>query len=46
MVSEPTPQRAFFVWTMFGMAAFPLGVTLAAIEMQQPEPSPSRPGCF
>ena len=27
----------FFVWTVFGMAAFPLGVALAAIEMQQPE---------
>jgi len=26
----------FFVWTAFGMAAFPLGVALAAIEMQQP----------
>jgi predicted metal-binding membrane protein len=26
----------FFVWTGFGMAAFPLGVALAAIEMQQP----------
>jgi predicted metal-binding membrane protein len=26
----------FFVWTVFGIAAFPLGVTLAAIEMQQP----------
>jgi len=26
----------FFVWTMFGMAAFPLGVTLTALEMQQP----------
>jgi predicted metal-binding membrane protein len=26
----------FFVWTMFGMVAFPLGVALAAIEMQQP----------
>jgi predicted metal-binding membrane protein len=26
----------FFVWTMFGLAAFPLGVALAAIEMQQP----------
>jgi predicted metal-binding membrane protein len=25
----------FFVWTVFGMAAFPLGVALAAIEMQQ-----------
>jgi predicted metal-binding membrane protein len=26
----------FFVWTAFGMAAFPLGVALAAIEVQQP----------
>ena len=26
----------FFVWTVFGMAAFPLGVALAAIELQQP----------
>src|SRR2546426_9499949 len=26
----------FFVWTMFGMAAFPLGVALGAVEMQQP----------
>src|SRR5439155_20366654 len=26
----------FFVWTAFGMAAFPLGVALAAIEMQLP----------
>jgi predicted metal-binding membrane protein len=26
----------FFVWTVFGMAAFPLGIALAAIEMQQP----------
>jgi predicted metal-binding membrane protein len=26
----------FFVWTVFGMAAFPLGVALAAIEMQSP----------
>src|SRR5881296_2724161 len=26
----------FLVWTVFGMAAFPLGVALAAIEMQQP----------
>jgi hypothetical protein len=25
----------FFVWTGFGMAAFPLGVALAAVEMQQ-----------
>jgi predicted metal-binding membrane protein len=27
----------FVVWTVFGMAAFPLGVALAAVEMQQPE---------
>jgi predicted metal-binding membrane protein len=26
----------FSVWTVFGMAAFPLGVALAAIEMQEP----------
>ena len=26
----------FFVWTLFGMAAFPLGVALAAVEMQRP----------
>ena len=26
----------FFVWTVFGMAAFPLGAALAAVEMQQP----------
>jgi predicted metal-binding membrane protein len=26
----------FSVWTAFGMAAFPLGVALATIEMQQP----------
>lgn len=26
----------FFVWTLLGMAAFPLGVTLAAVEMRQP----------
>jgi len=26
----------FFVWTVFGMIAFPPGVALAAIEMQQP----------
>ncbi len=25
-----------FVWTVFGMAAFPLGVALAAVEMQLP----------
>src|SRR5260370_37208218 len=26
----------FFVWTVFGMAAFPLGVALATVEMQRP----------
>jgi len=26
----------FFVWTMFGVAAYPVGAALAAIEMQQP----------
>src|SRR6202022_2841512 len=26
----------FLVWTVFGMAAFPLGVAVAAVEMQQP----------
>jgi predicted metal-binding membrane protein len=26
----------FFAWTVFGMIAFPLGVALAAVEMQQP----------
>jgi predicted metal-binding membrane protein len=26
----------FFVWTVFGLAAFPLGVTLAALEMRHP----------
>ena len=26
----------FFVWTVFGMAIFPLGVALASLEMQQP----------
>ncbi len=26
----------FLIWTVFGMAVFPLGAALAAIEMQQP----------
>jgi predicted metal-binding membrane protein len=26
----------FFVWTLFGMAVYPLGVALAAVEMRQP----------
>jgi hypothetical protein len=29
----------FLVWTVFGMAAFPLGAALAAVEMQQPAPA-------
>jgi predicted metal-binding membrane protein len=27
----------FVVWTVFGIAAFPLGVALATVEMEQPE---------
>ena len=27
----------YFVWTLLGMAVFPLGATLAALEMQQPQ---------
>src|SRR5947208_1488908 len=34
----------FFVWTVFGVAAFPLGVALAAIEMQPPSDDRSRGG--
>jgi predicted metal-binding membrane protein len=26
----------FLIWTVFGLAAFPLGIALAAVEMQQP----------
>ena len=26
----------FFIWTVFGVAAFPLGIALAAVEMEQP----------
>jgi predicted metal-binding membrane protein len=26
----------FFVWTLFGMAVFPLGIALATVEMQRP----------
>jgi predicted metal-binding membrane protein len=33
----------FSVWTVFGMAAFPLGVALATIEMQQPSLSRAVP---
>jgi predicted metal-binding membrane protein len=27
----------FFVWTLLGMSVFPLGATLAALQMQQPQ---------
>jgi predicted metal-binding membrane protein len=27
----------FFVWTVFGMAVFPIGVSLASLEMQDPD---------
>ncbi len=33
----------FFVWTVFGMAAFPLGVALAELEMRQPDLSRAVP---
>lgn len=33
----------FFVWTVLGMAVFPLGAALAAAEMQQPELSRAVP---
>lgn len=33
----------FFVWTVLGMAAFPMGVTLVAIEMQHPALARSAP---
>jgi predicted metal-binding membrane protein len=33
----------FFVWTVFGIAAFPLGVALATAEMQLPELSRAVP---
>jgi predicted metal-binding membrane protein len=33
----------FFVWTLFGIAAFPLGIALAAIEMQLTELARSVP---
>jgi len=46
----------FFVWTLIGIAAFPLGVTLATLEMQRPALSQAVPvmaglvivlaGCF
>ena len=33
----------FFVWTVFGIAAFPLGVALAQVEMQLPALASSTP---
>ena len=33
----------FFVWTLFGMAAFALGVALAEVEMQRPALSRAAP---
>jgi predicted metal-binding membrane protein len=33
----------FFVWTVLGMAAFPMGVVLVAIEMQHPALARSEP---
>jgi len=31
----------FFVWSVFGMAAFPRSVAPAAVKMQQPPPAPA-----
>jgi len=31
----------FLVWTVLGMAAYPLGVALAAVEMRLPAPAPA-----
>lgn len=36
----------FFVWTVFGMAAFPPGVALAAVTMQQPALARAAPIAF
>jgi predicted metal-binding membrane protein len=33
----------FFVWTLFGMAAFPLGVALTTLAMRQPALAPATP---
>src|ERR1700751_1511517 len=33
-LTGPAGVGYFFVWTVFGMTAFPLGVALAAVEMQ------------
>jgi predicted metal-binding membrane protein len=33
----------FFVWTVVGLAAYPPGVALAAVEMQQPAPARAVP---
>jgi predicted metal-binding membrane protein len=45
MAGEPHPDRLvasagaayYFVWTLFGMLIYPLGLALAAIEMRLPE---------
>ena len=34
----------FFVWTLFGLAVFPLGVVLATAEMEHPEAGSRRSG--
>jgi predicted metal-binding membrane protein len=36
----------FFVWTIFGMAAFPLNVALAAVEAQLPAPARAVPSAI
>jgi predicted metal-binding membrane protein len=33
----------FFIWTVFGLSAYPLGVALAAVEMQHPAVAPAVP---
>ena len=35
-LTAPVGLGYFVVWTVFGMAAFPLGVALTVVEMQQP----------
>jgi predicted metal-binding membrane protein len=36
LLALPVGLGYFFVWTLVGLALFPLGVVLAAIEMEQP----------
>jgi predicted metal-binding membrane protein len=33
----------FFVWTLFGLAVYPPGIALAAVEMRQPAPARAAP---